>query len=138
MVGFNLLNQTAREKIFKATIAKNIGVLDMFAVRRALSRPEALTELINGLLDKGYLDERKVDRNNPLGFLVRPEGAQSIMDAAYRFCRHEPGVHSVLMGTGNLQHLAANIESANRGPLPAQDIQRLKDIFAGIDSVTGN
>ncbi|MBW7453544.1 aldo/keto reductase [Paenibacillus sepulcri] len=138
MVGFNLLNQSAREKIFKAAVAKNIGVLDMFAVRRALSRPEVLIELLNELFEKGLLDARKVDRNNPLGFLVHPDGAHSIVDAAYRFCRYEPGVHSVLMGTGNLQHLANNIESVSRGPLPEQDIQRLKDIFAGIDSITGN
>jgi aryl-alcohol dehydrogenase-like predicted oxidoreductase len=138
MVGFNLLNQSAREKIFKAAIAKDIGILDMFAVRRALSRREALAELIEQLFDKGLLDESKIDRKNSLDFLVHQEGALSIMDAAYRFCRYEPGVHSVLMGTGNLQHLADNIESGNRPPLPDEDIRKLKDIFAGIDSVTGN
>jgi aryl-alcohol dehydrogenase-like predicted oxidoreductase len=107
-------------------------------VRRALSRPDALAELIADLFAKGLLDENKIDRTNSLDFLVHKHGAQSIMDAAYRFCRYEPGIHSVLMGTGNLQHLADNIESANRPPLPEADIQRLKEIFAGIDSVTGN
>ncbi|WP_274650986.1 aldo/keto reductase [Paenibacillus humicola] len=138
MVGFSVLNQSARETVFKPAMAKNIGILDMFAVRRALSRPEALAELIGGLADQGLLDGRGVDRSDPLGFLVRPDGARSIVDAAYRFCRHEPGVHSVLMGTGNVQHLADNIESANRGPLPAEDIARLQNMFAGIDHVSGN
>jgi aryl-alcohol dehydrogenase-like predicted oxidoreductase len=138
MIGFNILNQSAREKIFAATIAKDIGVLDMFAVRRALSRPENLAELVADLLDKGLLDENKINRTSNLDFLVHEHGAKSIMDAAYRFCRYEPGVHSVLMGTGNVQHLIDNIESANRPPLPEADIQRLKEIFAGIDSVSGN
>ncbi|NHN29555.1 aldo/keto reductase [Paenibacillus agricola] len=138
MIGFNLLNQSARDKIFTTTLAKDIGILDMFAVRRALSRPDALAELVADLFAKGLLDENKIDRENGLDFLVHEHGAKSIMDAAYRFCRYEPGVHSVLMGTGNLQHLADNIESANRPPLPEADIQRLKAIFAGIDSVTGN
>ncbi|MEK3725474.1 aldo/keto reductase [Paenibacillus sp. FSL H8-0034] len=138
MVGFNMLNQSARAQIFEATIAKNIGVLDMFAVRRALSHPEALTEIITSLLAEGKLDPDKVKPVNSLDFLVHQHGAESIMDAAYRFCRYEPGIHSVLMGTGNVQHLADNIASANRPPLPEADIQKLKDMFGTIDSVTGN
>ncbi|SFL07865.1 Predicted oxidoreductase [Paenibacillus sp. 1_12] len=138
MVGFNLLNQSARTQIFETTIAKNIGVLDMFAVRRALSRPDALAEIIGNLIAEGKLDSSKVDPANTLDFLVHQHGAESIMDAAYRFCRYEPGIHSVLMGTGNVLHLADNIASANRPPLPEADIQRLKDMFGAIDSVTGN
>ncbi|WP_240418345.1 aldo/keto reductase [Paenibacillus periandrae] len=138
MVGFNMLNQSARAQIFEATIAKNIGVLDMFAVRRALSHPEALAEIIASLLAEGKLDPDKVNPVNSLDFLVHQHGAESIMDAAYRFCRYEPGIHSVLMGTGNVQHLADNIASANRPPLPEADIQRIKDMFGTIDSVTGN
>lgn len=138
MVGFNMLNQSARAQIFEATIAKNIGVLDMFAVRRALSHPEALTEIITSLLAEGKLDPDKVKPVNSLDFLVHQHGAESIMDAAYRFCRYEPGIHSVLMGTGNVQHLADNIASANRPPPPEADIQKLKDMFGTIDSVTGN
>ncbi|WP_437707332.1 aldo/keto reductase [Sorangium sp. So ce448] len=42
MVGFNLLNQSARARVFPLTRAKDIGTLIMFAVRRALSRPDRL------------------------------------------------------------------------------------------------
>ncbi|MFX1590676.1 MAG: aldo/keto reductase, partial [Promethearchaeota archaeon] len=50
MVGFNILNQSARELIFPETIKKNIGVLIMFAVRLALSNPERLKEVIKELI----------------------------------------------------------------------------------------
>jgi len=40
MVGFNILNQSARERVFPVTMKKNIGTLIMFPVRLALSRPE--------------------------------------------------------------------------------------------------
>src|SRR5688572_26779271 len=46
MVGFNLLNQSARELVFARTLAQDVGTLIMFAVRRALSRPERLAELL--------------------------------------------------------------------------------------------
>ena len=39
MVGFNLLNPSARRRILTRTSALDIGVMNMFAVRRALSGP---------------------------------------------------------------------------------------------------
>ena len=138
MVGFNLLNQSARERVFPATIEKDIGVLIMFAVRRALSRPEKLAEAIEEMIQKGQLDPAEIDREDPLGFLVHDGGAVSLPDAAYRFCRDEPGTHVILSGTGNPAHLQANLASFSRPPLPEGDLQRLKHIFRHVDSVSGN
>ena len=39
MVGFNILNQSARDRVFVETRRSEIGVLCMYAVRGALSRP---------------------------------------------------------------------------------------------------
>ena len=101
MVGFNILNQSASSTIFPATIDKNIGILAMFAVRRALANPTVLVELIEEMMDRGLLEGTTIDKQNPLGFLIREGGARSLTDAAYRFCRHEPGIHCMLSGTGN-------------------------------------
>jgi aryl-alcohol dehydrogenase-like predicted oxidoreductase len=137
MVGFNLLNQSARERVFQTTIEKNIGVLIMFAVRRALSRPARLAEVIEELIQKGQLDPAEIDRDDPLGFLVYEGGGVSIPDAAYRFCRDEPGTHVILSGTGNPAHLQANLASFSRPPLPQADRRRLERIFWYVDSVSG-
>ncbi|MCJ7551515.1 MAG: aldo/keto reductase, partial [Anaerolineae bacterium] len=64
-------------------------------------------------------------------------GAVSVPDAAYRFCRDEPGTHVILSGTGNPAHLQDNIESFYRPPLPDADRRRLEHIFRNADSVTG-
>ncbi|HSQ13649.1 MAG TPA: hypothetical protein VLM90_11535, partial [Candidatus Deferrimicrobium sp.] len=74
----------------------------------------------------------------PLDFVTHDCAAVSIQDAAYRFCRYEPGVDVVLTGTGNPQHLKANIESLARPPLPAPVQQRLKELFENIAGLTGN
>jgi aryl-alcohol dehydrogenase-like predicted oxidoreductase len=136
MVGHNLVNQSARERVLRATREKNIGVLIMFAVRRALSRPETLRELIADLKQRGRIDADAVPDEDPLGFLVHEAGATSLPDAAYRFARHEPGVHVVLSGTGNPAHVRENAASLARPPLPAGDVERLKAIFARVDDVT--
>jgi aryl-alcohol dehydrogenase-like predicted oxidoreductase len=138
MVGFNPLNQSARERVFAQTIERKIGVLVMFAVRRALSRPERLQEVLAELIERGEVDAGEINLEDPLRFLVHEGGAVSVPDAAYRFCRDEPGTHVVLSGTGNPAHLRANLASFERPPLPAADRQRLEQIFRRVDSVAGN
>lgn len=137
MVGFSLLNQTARDSVFPLTQQKKVGTLNMFAVRRALSRPDELSKQIASLRNEGVLDG-ELDPDDPLGFLVRPDGASSVVDAAYRFCRYEPGNDVVLTGTGNVDHLAENVASLVAPPLPAEDVARLREVFARVDSVSGN
>jgi len=138
MVGFNILNQSARERVFPRTIAKDIGVLIMFAVRRALSQPERLKATLDELIERGQLDPADLDMDTPLGFLVHEGGAVSLPDAAYRFCRSEPGTHVILSGTGSIAHLKENLASFERPSLPEADRRRLMHIFRQVDSVAGN
>ena len=137
MVGFNILNQSARDRILAKTIEKNIGILIMFAVRLALSRPKRLKECIDDLIEKKQLNPNEIDRSDPLGFLTHAGGAENIVDAAYRFCHDEPGTHVILSGTGNLNHMKANIESILRPSLPESDLTKLKSIFKNVDSISG-
>lgn len=138
MVGFNLLNPCARGNIFPLTSANGVGVLVSYALRRALSQPERLKKLCGELIAKGAMPAGAVNPEEPLDFVLRDGGALSIQDAAYRFCRHEPGVDVVLTGTGNPQHLKSNVESLCRPALPAAVQQRLKELFGGIAGLTGN
>jgi L-galactose dehydrogenase len=135
MVGFNVLNQTARERVFARTLEKNVGTLIMFAVRRALSRPERLRELLLDLAARGKIAREVAEEG--LGYLIHDSGAVSLPDAAYRFCRDEPGAHVVLAGTGNVQHLRENIRSIQRPPLPKRDRERLIAQFQHVHDVSG-
>lgn len=138
MVGFNLLNPSARKNIFPLTAANGVGVLVSYALRRALSQPERLKKLCAELVDKGALPAGAVNLAAPLDFVTQDGAAVSVQDAAYRFCRHEPGVDVVLTGTGNPEHLKANVESLCRPPLPGPVQQRLTELFGSIDGLTGN
>jgi aryl-alcohol dehydrogenase-like predicted oxidoreductase len=138
MVGFNILNQSARDTVLAPAIEKNVGVLGMFVVRAALSQPQKLRETIGQLIGNGELDGSLVDDvDDPLGFLLRDGVASSVTDAGYRFCRDEPGMHVVLSGTGNVAHLEENFASMQRPPLPAKVRAKLVRMFQGIDSVSG-
>lgn len=138
LVGFNILNQSARDRVFIKAIEKNIGIVVMYAVRVALSKPERLREVIRELIEKKEIDYHWINVDDPLGFLIHEGGAVSLTDAAYRFCRYEPGTHVILSGTGNPDHLKANIDSFYRLPLPQEDLTKLKFIFQNVSSILGN
>ena len=133
MVGFNLLNQTARASVFAQAIAQNVGIQIMFAVRKALGHPDNLRTFTAALVEKGQLDPADLDSFPD--FLLAE--APSLPDAAYRFCRDEPGVHVVLSGTGNADHLDANLASFARPQLTPETRDRLIYIFRRVNSTTG-
>lgn len=137
MVEFNILNQSARERVFIKAMEKNIGILIMFAVRLALSRPKRLKECIRELIKNNQIDSSGINEQDPLGFLIQNGGAESMVDAAYRFCRYEPGTHVILSGTGNIDHLKENIKSILRSPLPKDDLIKLMKIFKNVDTISG-
>jgi len=138
MVGFNLLNPSARKTVFPLTAEKRIAVLNMFAVRRALSQPERLKGIFSELLDRGVVRRNAVNPDDPLDFVLREGGAATLPEAAYRFCRHQAGVDVVLTGTGNPAHLEANLTSIMKPPLPEAVLWKLEEIFGTIDYLTGN
>ena len=129
MLGFNMMHQNARSKVFPHTIANHIGTLLMFVVRNIFSQPGRLEAKMRELAAAGQVPRWLAETDNPLGFLIHASGAESLTDAAYRFVRHEPGVHVVLFGTSRPEHLRANIASLLKPPLPEADCQKLNDLF---------
>lgn len=136
MVGYSLLNPSAARSVFPRTRAAGVATQIMYAVRRALSSREALVELIAGLVARGDLRPGSLDPDKPLDFLL--EEAGSVVEAAYRFCRHTPGVDVVLTGTGSVAHLEENLRSIQAPPLSEAALARLAACFGALDSVSGN
>jgi L-galactose dehydrogenase len=138
MVGFSLLNPSARKTVFPLAVSNGVGVLNMFAVRRALSQPERLQALCRELVEKGAIGKDAIDLNDPLGFLTKETDAATLPEAAYRFCRHQQGVDVVLTGTGNPEHLKENVAAILKPPLPKPALQKLESLFGNLDYLTGN
>ena len=136
MVGFNMLNHTARDSVLRPAADRDVGTMIMFAVRRAFSRPERLRELLAELAGRGEVDRELADAPDPFGFLAAD--TEDLADAAYRYCIGQPGVSTVLSGTGNVDHLRANAASFARGPLSAAATARIDRLFARVTSVSGS
>jgi hypothetical protein len=87
------------------------------------------------LVEAGHLPPELKDDPEPLGFLVRDGDARSVIDGAYRYCRHTPGTDVVLFGTGHPEHVRANVESILSPPLPPAHVQKLETLFGALTDV---
>jgi L-galactose dehydrogenase len=135
MVGFHMMHQGARRNVFPITQAKGIGTLLMFAVRSIFADPPRVAREMKELADKGLVEKWLGESNDPLGFLVHQGGAASMIEAAYRFVRHEPGVDVTLFGTGDSAHLKSNVAALLKPPLPEADRTKLAKLFGHLTGI---
>jgi aryl-alcohol dehydrogenase-like predicted oxidoreductase len=132
MVGFHMMHQGARQNVFAQTRVKGIGTLLMFAVRSIFADPPRVAREMKALADKGLVEKWLGGSDDPLGFLVHEGGASSMIEAAYRFARHEPGVDVTLFGTGDSAHLKSNVAALMKPPLPAADREKIVKLFGDL------
>ena len=137
MLGLNFVNQSALRAVLPAAERNVMGTLAMFAVRGPLARRETAEALLWKLVERGEVDPASFGADDPLGFLTAPGVATSLTEAAYRYCRHAPGMHVTVTGTGSPEHLRANIAAINEGPLPNDVLARLARIFGSVTSESG-
>ncbi len=135
MIGFHMMHQNAREFVFPRTRERQIGTLIMFAVRSIFSDLDYLSSTIVELVHSGKLTEKYGHSTNPLNFLLLDGEAASVIDAAYRYVRHEPGADVVLFGTGDPVHLEQNVRSILAPPLSRAMLERIELDFAHLEGV---
>jgi aryl-alcohol dehydrogenase-like predicted oxidoreductase len=135
MLGFHMMHQNARDRVFPLTRANRVGTLLMFVVRNIFSRLERLRATMRNLAAAGEIPQWLAETSDPLGFLIHEGGADTLPDAAYRFVRHEPGVDVVLFGTGDQEHLRTNVASILKPPLPEADRRQLTALFGRLVGV---
>lgn len=135
MFAFHMMSQNARTKVFPHTRANAIGTLLMFVVRSLFGHPGRLQATLKDLAAEGRVPAWLAERDDPLDFLVHDGGATSVIDAAYRYARHEPGAEVILFGTGNPEHVPMNVGSILKPPLPADDKAKLDELFGALEGV---
>ncbi|MDB5540108.1 MAG: aldo/keto reductase, partial [Devosia sp.] len=138
MVGYNFLNQSAATDVLPLSSKNGIGTMCMYAVRGGLADHRRAGELIAELSMRGEIDRATYNADDPLGFLSENGRPIPITEAAYRFCRHAPGIEVVMTGTGSLEHLKQNIASIEAPPLPIAVAEQLRTIVGKVVSQSGN
>lgn len=109
MVKYGILNQRAKEKVLPMARERNVGVFVMASVRTSLRNPAEAVAHISRFIDEGLLDIPKPSLDDPLGLGRVGEAVPSLTRAAYQFAAAPEAVSTVLIGTGNEEHLRANV-----------------------------
>lgn len=136
MVGFNILNTCARERVLRTAKERNVGVFDMFAVRRAMRDASALEDYIQRHVSEGKLDDRAQGVVELARKTIGAGGCRTLPELAYRYCLHEPGIDCVLTGTGSVEHLRENLRTAEMPPLAEELRSELDAIVSGWDHLS--
>ena len=138
MLGYNLINSSAKSEVLATAKAQGVGTLCMFAVRNALSDRAYERELLQKLIDSGQVQAEDIDLDEGLMYLVNKGYAASIMEAAYRFCNYTDGIDITLFGTSSPDHLKENLSSFTLPPLPDEALEWIQKVFGKVDSVSGH
>ncbi len=94
------LRTVGRRRLSPDSSLPDIAIEIMASARSCFSRPEQMAQEVGRLMDAGVISRDDIDPTDPLRFLA-DVGVRSLTEASYRFVAHEPGVHVVLVGTGN-------------------------------------
>jgi aryl-alcohol dehydrogenase-like predicted oxidoreductase len=135
MISFNMMHQGALSHVLPAAKERRVGTLIMAPARCLVSTPDRLAQAIQALVKQGALPPALGETGDPLGFLFREGGATSLLDAAYRFARHETGADVILFGTGDIRHLEANVASLLKVPLTGSSVDRLTSLFGHLKGI---
>jgi L-galactose dehydrogenase len=134
MVGYNMLSPLAGERVLPLAVEHDVGVTVMCAVRSVISQPDKVARQIANWKAEGLL---VADAPPDLSWMLR-DGVSSPIEAAYKFAAEPPGVSCVLCGTGNPDHLEANVRAILGPPLPVATSQRLRKLFVPVGRNIGH
>lgn len=137
MVAYNMINQSAEHTVFPLCRQHDVGVMNIYSVRRVFSDPVRIKEVIAELVDMGLIEPDMLPSDDPLGWLV-DDDVKSVIEAAYRFVAGHPAISTIMTGTINIQHLAENVEIVQLPSLSKEKITRLKNVFGNIAEPIGN
>lgn len=137
MIGYNLLNSCAEDRLFEICRTENVGVIIMFAIRRAMSDLARRRQTFDHLVEEGYLEGASLDNHDPLAWLVSKK-VRSVMEAGYRFAIGPDVVGTVLTGTSKEQHLKQNLSAIAAGPLPKTLRSKIKSRYGHLTQPLGN
>lgn len=104
----NLVDQRAIETAVPIARERGMGVIAKRALANTVWRRASSPDV-----DPSIATYRQ--RWDALGFDFGDRPAEEV---ALRFSAHFPGVHTVLVATGRVEHLRENVEAISRGPLP--------------------
>lgn len=133
-VVYNILHQQYEEELFPLCQRDNIGILARVPLERGLLSGKYTDFAANVTGQVARYDrftpeefEKVTAAVDKLKFLVTGD-VESLGEAALRFCLSHPAVSTVIPGMQRVANVEANVK-ASKGPLPEEDLARLRELY---------
>ena len=131
---YNLLDQSAGEKVFPAAQEANVGLIVRVPLRRGLLtgklKPEDQQrfqgEDVRARNFAGDVFKKQLDKVEKLRFLAKP--GRSLAQAAIAFCFAHPAVGTVIPGGRNPQQVRENAAAADAA-LSKEELDRVAELW---------
>ncbi|MBN1402112.1 MAG: aldo/keto reductase [Anaerolineae bacterium] len=133
MIKYGILNQSGAQVVLPMAQKRQVGVLVMAAVRTSLRNPEEAVACLNGFIDEGRLDLPRPTLADPLGLGRTGDPVPGLRRAAYQFAAAHEAVSTVLIGTGNAEHLKANVADLLAPPMTEAQLAYLHKTYRHLD-----
>jgi aryl-alcohol dehydrogenase-like predicted oxidoreductase len=127
----NIADQVNIDQVLPAAREHKVGVLAKRPIANAAWKDITQQPGMYQSYAKTY-----TDRLRQMGLKAEGLGADW-PEIALRFCISQEGVHSAIIGTTNPENARKNIEYANKGPLPADVVKKIRDAFNKAESAAG-
>ena len=123
MIQYGIFDQQAQHRTFALAQEHDVGILGMCAARAAFTDSATLEHLLAQIDPEG---------DSSLEFLLQGS-VRSYADAAFRFAAAREEIHTVLVGTGNVDHLVESTAAILGDPLPPAHLEQLTQRFGHLD-----
>ena len=129
----SIADQNNLDTVIPIAQKNNLGVLAKRPIANAAWKDPSSQPGFYGNYASEYHRRLKQMNLNPadLGFKGDPQ--ESWPELALRFTLSHPGVHCAIIGTTNPDNAKANIAAADKGPLPADVVNRIRQAFRAAD-----
>lgn len=131
-VVYNIYEQVPEEGLFPLALEENIGIivkspLDEGALTGKITPDTVFPE--GSFHDFYFSGDRKREvweRAKALDFLMHDD-VETLAEAALRFCLSHNAVSTAIVGMRKPEHTRENVKASDKGPLPKDDLVRLKE-----------
>jgi aryl-alcohol dehydrogenase-like predicted oxidoreductase len=146
---FNLINPTAGVQVpegfpfqdygrlIDRAAEKQMGVIAFRvlaggALTGSAARATNASQIVNPIASGQYAED--VEWSQSFNFLVDEGYTSSLVEAAIRFAISKVEVSTALVGISNMEQLEQSVEFANKGPLPAEALGCLSEVWKNYTS----
>ena len=132
-MSISIADQANLDAVLPIARRNNLGVIAKRPIANAAWKDPSDQPGMYANYASEYHRRLKAMNINPAELGLPADPAEAWPELALRFTLSHPGVHTAIIGTTNPQNARANIAAAERGPLPPEVVQRIREAFHNAD-----